>query len=672
MPPVPRRAAITTACVAVAWSRLAGAQPMPEATVRGDAAARELSASEDRAGFTTGIDLRDRGRTAESVGALLDEAPGLHVRRMGDGFAPQSLTLRGAPGAHVTVALDGMVLNDSATDGVDLALLPPALIERAAVHRGAAPVTLGTSGLGGAVELFTRRAPPRSTAWASVGGGSFGARRAGVFVGGRAGRVDTVLALGLRGSDGDFDFYDDGGTPLRPGSFNTRRNNASDALDLLYRACVRVGDEATGSRPCLTLLAGWRRRGVPGIGSIQTDGPFSEQRRVMARAGVPLRSGRWGFVLSATGVAREDRFSNLGAVILPATGPFDRRSVTTLTDVMATARARFERWTFDAVLRGRAEGFTPVSDSTGLDASRLSALAGVEATVRLGPLRLVPTVALDLMTDSRGGERTGRALPSPRLGARLALAPWVELRGTAHWLQRAPTLPELYGDRGVISGDPTLRPERSLGGDLGAVVSLRGRRGALRLEVVGHARRAEDLIVLVPVSRQTFRPRNLDGARIFGLELQARANLGRVLRGVVSYGLTEARIDAPGASTDGNPVPGVPAHDLHAEVEGAIGWLRLGASVDVASRAFLDDARCVVVPGRAMVGARVSARPPFARWLSLGVEVTNLLDQRTATASPCPAVAGVDTVTVPVQDFYGFPLPGRAFFASAQFDTDPP
>ncbi|MEZ4408314.1 MAG: TonB-dependent receptor [Polyangiales bacterium] len=509
-----RRRAVVAALASAAWASSAGAQPMPEATVRGDAAAREMRASEDRAGFTTAVDLRDRGRTAESVGAMLDEAPGLHVRRMGDGFAPQSLTLRGAPGAHVTVALDGMVLNDSATDGVDLSLLPPALLERAAVHRGAAPIALGVSGLGGAVELFTRRTPPRATAWGSAGGGSFGARRAGVFVGGRAGRVDTALALGLRGSEGDFDFYDDGGTPLRPGRFNTRRNNASDAIDLLYRACVRVGDEASGSRPCLTLLAGWRRRGVPGIGSIQTEGPFSEQRRVMARVGVPLRAGRWALMLSATGVAREDRFSNTGAVILPATEPFDRRSVTTLTDVMAVARGRFHRWTLDAVLRGRAEGFSPVNDPGGVDASRLSALAGLEATVSLGPLRLVPGVAVDVMTDARAGEHTARALPSPRLGARLALAPWLELRANAHWLQRAPTLPELYGDRGVISGDPSLRPERSVGGDLGAVLSLRGRRGALRVEVVGHARQAEDLIVLVPISRQTFRPRNLDGARV--------------------------------------------------------------------------------------------------------------------------------------------------------------
>lgn len=641
------------------------------ATIRADAVARDLQRSEDRSGFTTAIDLRSRGRTAESVGALLDEAPGLHVRRMGDGFAPQTITLRGAPGAHITVALDGMVLNDSATDGVDLSLLPPSFIESAVVHRGAAPVRLGVSGLGGAVELFTRRSPPRSTAWGSLGGGSFGSRRGGVFIGGRAGRVDTALSVGLRGTNGDFGFYDDNGTPLLGGSFNTRRNNSSNAVDLLYRLCVRVGDASTGPRPCFTLLTGWRNREVSGIGGIQTNGPFTDQRRVMARVALPLRSGRWTLTLSGTAIAREDRFSNQGTEILPATQPFDHRSMTTLAGLMALAHYRHGRWALDAVLRGRAEGFTPLNDPMGLDASRLSALAGVEATVRLGRFRLTPAVALDVMSDRRGEENTARALPSPRLGLRVSVTPWLELRANAHWLQRAPTLPELYGDRGVISGDPSLLPERSVGGDLGAVLSLRHRRNTLRVELVGHARHAQDLIVLVPISRQTFRPRNLDAARVFGLEIQARATLGRALRAVLSYALTDATVDTPGTETNGNPVPGIAAHDLHLDVESTIAWLRLGASLDATSGAFLDTAHCVSVPSRAIVGARLSAQLPFARWLSLQLEVTNLLDQRTATVSPCPAVSGVSTVTVPIQDFFGFPLPGRAVFASAQFDTDP-
>jgi hypothetical protein len=75
-------------------------------------------------------------------------------------------------------------------------------------------------GEGGAVSLTTRAIPARPTAWVGAGGGSFGARRGGVFVAGRSGaaqcdghgvsqRGQAVVFLAARSGHGNGHGLDD-------------------------------------------------------------------------------------------------------------------------------------------------------------------------------------------------------------------------------------------------------------------------------------------------------------------------------------------------------------------------------------------------------------------------------------------------------------------------------
>ncbi len=630
------------------------------AVVRASATERDRQRVEDGSGSGTSIDLRERGRTAESLGALLDEAPGLHVRRSGDGFAPQWVTLRGAPAAHVLLALDGVVLNDAATDGVDLSLLPPALVERVDVYRGASPLRLGVSGIGGAIEVIPRDPGTRGAAWATAVVGSFGQRRAATAVGSATGPWRALVSLGYRGTDGDFSFYDDRGNPLVPGVTSVRANNAAEAVDLLYRVCH--GHGPLERRVCGTVLAGWRHRGVSGVVPFQSDGPFSEQRRVLARVSVPFAFGVLRASPAVGLVAREDLFVNLGPVPLAGTLPDTTRSTTRLAEVSLPVTARGSRVAVELLARGRVEDFRGL-DPLAASAHRGSVLLGAQGEITLGPLRIDAGVGLEVLADSQGESRGTRTLFSPRVGARWAVASALTLRATAGLYARAPTLPELYGDRGLIAGNASLRPERATNIDGGTVVSLRGRKGTLRAEITGYHRSVEDLVVLRQTSRATFRPFNLDRARVSGVELQARGTLGPHLRATVAYAFTYARSVALDPSLDDLPIPGVPAHDLAFSLAGTLGPVRLTAELGAVSSATLDEGGREVIPSRALVGASIAYSPRFARGASVSLSVTNLLDARIATRS---LRVGDGTVGVgsPVQDLLGFPLPGRAFFVA--------
>ncbi len=650
----------------------ADAQEAPSsATVRTSRVEQERARVEGAVGFATSIDLRARSALAESAGELLDEAPGLHVRRTGDGFAPQSITLRGAPSAHVTVALDGVVLNDSASDGVDLALVPPALLERADVYRGAVPMRLGVSGLGGALELSTRRPDPGVRAWAAAGYGSFGARRASLMASAREGRVDALVALGYRGTDGDFSFYDDRGSPMLQGVTSRRQNAAADAVDLLARACVRGADGGRGV--CLLALSGWRERQVPGPGSHQSDGPFASQRRTLARVSLPLRAGPLRGEAWAATIACEDVFSNTGPAPLGSSAYVARTAAGAL-EAGVTAAVTHAWITVEPVLRARRETFSGSTYVQGsLDASRTSALAGYEAEARAGGLRVTQAAGVELMADGGSTGRGARAPFTLRAGVAWSPRPWVELRAGGGHTQRAPTLPELYGDQGFIRGNAGLVPERAWGADAGAVFTARAGAWRVRAEVAGYARAVDEMIALVQVNRERFEPVNFGVARVLGVEAQARVAWGRRARLTASYALVDARIvDASGVG--GNRVPGVPLHDLYASAEGtlaprAVGPITLGLNVSYVSEAFLDATNdpTVAAPARALVGASAAWSPAFARALSLGVTVTNLFDQRTATRTLLDGSQG----RMPIQDYLGYPLPGRAVFVSLTVASHP-
>jgi hypothetical protein len=445
--------------------------------VRGDRAAAEGAREEAGVRFATSIDLRDRARAAESVGDLLLDAPGLQLRRMGDGFAAQRVSLRGAPAAHVLLVLDGVVLNSAASDEVDPSLLPPAVLARAEVYRGAVPLRFGHGGLGGAVALTTRAIPARPTAWAGAGGGSFGARRAGVFVAGRSGAAQGLFALSYRGTQGDFGYYDTRGTDdPRDDGEAARTNNASDAVDLFGRFCA--GAAPSAEAPCVQVLAGYRRRGLAGVAGYPTEGPFSEQRRVMVRAGATLRGARVrGWTLYGAAGAREEVLDNRGPRALSTLREGTDRATGWHGEVGALAEGQWRAVRGEAraaragrggrrAVRGGARGGAPRRRSWARSSRRARGPLRVDGGHRRASScsTRAPRGALD------------RWLLSPRLGARVKVTPCARAsRERARGCSARRASSSSTGTASVVAGNPALRNERAINGDLGAV-RARGRR----------------------------------------------------------------------------------------------------------------------------------------------------------------------------------------------------
>ena len=644
----------------------ASAQPVvAAATVRAPRRA-EPDDLPEAPGQRTSLDLTERGRLASSVGALLDEAPGLHVRRNGGDLAAESLVLRGASSAHLTVALDGVVLNDAASDGVDLSVIPPALLARAEVYRGVVPVRLGVGALGGAVDLRLRDVAARPTAWAAAGAGSFGGRRASAGAAAGVGPLRALFAVNYRGTDGDFSYYEPGTRSLSVGRVTDRVNNGGDALDGLYRVCL--GGPGSAASACLLVLGGWLLRGVAGPGETAVVGPFQEQRRLLARASWSWRRDGWTVDVSGTAMARGDTFDGRGAAGGPSITGYRATSETWRGQGEARARRRSGRVFVEALLRGRGEGFVPGEGASLVDASRQAATAGLESIAAFGPLRVSAGFVAEAIADQTPSLRAATSLLSPRVGAHLQLRPWLALRANAGLAARAPTLPERFGDRGVIVGNPSLRAERSRFVD--AALAVEARRGpwALSAEVGGYLRDAADLIALVQVGPGRFRAENFGRVAITGLEVGARARW----RDLITLTIAGALLDPALVGVDGDrarQVPGVPWGDLSVTLEGRYAGVRAAVAVSAVSSAWLDRSNCTAIPARALADLRLGWAPRALAGWGATLEVTNLLDQRTARQPLCNPLGDATAVTAPIQDFLGYPLPGRAVFGGLSYEV---
>jgi iron complex outermembrane receptor protein len=602
------------------------------------------------------VDPRIDGLTPLSE--LLSRTAGIEVRRYGGLGSFSTLSIRGSSPAQVTIYLNGVRLTGADTGLVNIDDVPAGSLERVEIYRGGAPGRFASAGLGGVVNLVTRRA--RAGAEWLVSGeagdyGTAGGRFSGALRRGSFGGHFTLH--GLR-SEGDFRFLDDNGTPfnLEDDQRVERRNNRFEQLDGAIRA-----ELAAGRRLRLELVADAfaKRQGVPGLGADQAEQTrFSSRRLTLSLEGRLqdfLRQGG-GFQATAFGTLRRERYEDplgeVGVGVQDEVGRFAEaglrlQAVWPLADgvhrVSALIEAQHESHHLEDRERGLGRDSDRLSFSLVLEDPVLLAGGALELTPRLRLQRLhsdfaLPDTPIDPIEPLPGPELWAA---SPSLGLRLSLAGG-ELKANAGRSFRPPSFSELFGDRGSVVGNAALRPETGWNLDLGWVRSrplLQGR--LLRMEATLFASFVEQLVVFVQNSQRTFQPFNVGGARTLGLETAARGRFGPAELSF-AYTLQDAR-DTSGVSfLDGNELPGRSRHHASAELRAPLGPLRLGTSVELLAANFLDRANLHRAGARLYQGASVTAGGR-GRWPELELEVKNLWDQQTA-------------------DVGGFPLPGRSVF----------
>ncbi|HEY5907486.1 MAG TPA: TonB-dependent receptor [Vicinamibacteria bacterium] len=471
---------------------------------------------------------------ARSLTEALRSVPGLGLLPSGGRAGVTHAYVRGGDPNFGLVLLDGIPLNDPTDQqggAVNLEELPALLLERVEVVRGPLTSFYGPSSLAGVVQLFTARGGPgpmRAALGVEAGNAelrhafgrvsgptSRGGYSAGASWDQEQGRIgddrfraldvwgtwdhdlggDTDLALNLRASDGEADDYPDGSGGPVYGSGEVRH---SERQDLALGAHLEWGD------------------------------PSARRHRVLL------------------GVSRRalDRTSPAVPPLVPSS--VEDTAYTRLRAAWGVPLLRKSRTAVDAGLSGESEWARNVSllnlppefggDVAG-DYDESRATAGVFVGLRHEPGRVLLEASLRL------DAATGDSLQvNPQLGVvwRLDASGATRLRATGG---RASKLPSFFAlsSPSALGGNPALRPERALGGEVGAERSFGSGR-----TVIGAGVFLQDYRDLVDFDFDLFQNINRDRVRAKGAELTLRCRPA----GTLSFDLEAAWLQAEGGAEE--------------------------------------------------------------------------------------------------------------------------
>lgn len=614
---------------------------------------RSFETPEDVAGFGETITADTAWRSFESASELLSRSVGAQLRRQGGRDDFSSLSIRGAPSGQLRILLDGVSIGRASDSVVNLADLPLDTVERIEIYRGFAPVSLSPASAAGVVNVVTRD-PKKPTMNLGAGLGSFGSGKINAGAAAPlAGGAASAFAS-LRTTDGDFEYEDDNGTLNNPFDDRTRKraNNDSNAVDALTRWKGPIWGELQAQ---LRNHVFYKDEGVPGLARFSPPKARLETIRNIAVASLGAPGKGWSI---EEGVTHErEELSDFGTIDNVGR---TTASATTARWNRALGKSHWISGSSEVVWEGFEQRFTKSAKASS-DADRWSvaAAAGDDWTIDT----LDTTVSLQLRHQELwngfdaslvpGGGGSDRST-DPRLGLRWEPIPGLALKSNVSTYFRPPNFDELFGTNGFTEGNPDLEPEQGTAYDAGFQWATgHPRLGDFALGYSWFGSDIDDVILIVPVTvNRTAKAFNIGRAKVRGHEASFEWKGPWGLAVSANYTFQDAENRSSNALLRGNQLPGLAPHEAYGRASWE--WKRFvfAYDVDVSSEHYIEVSNVGPrLPTRVVHGASV-VWGPFWNGFRVTLEADNLGDTL-------------------VPDEIGYPLPGRAFYATLSWSGSP-
>ncbi len=644
--------------------------------------------------FVTTVRVEDHAGESVSLVDVVGRSAGASVRSLGGLGGFSSLSVRGHAPGHTMVLIDGVPISRIATVTTDLGRFELRSFSQVELYRGGVPIGYGGSGLGGALNLTTSVGPPASAKpiHASIGGGSFGARHIrGRLLGGNSQHgTGYHAAIGYAGANGDFSYFNDNGTNLNTSDdrFQKRTNNGYDQIDTVFRYRKKSGRYTfeAGSRGL------WKHQEIPGSASVQSEEatlvtwsqvasasvnvqhPFGWDNTVAKTSGyLSIERQTYNDLLGEVGLANQHRryHSVSGGITSEIHLPLLSRHIAS-----AAIDVRGDYFSEDDLAATATSTSRVVGSRLGIGAALADewsrGIVTVRPALRLEVQTTDPIANRDTTTiDATMPTRRTDIYASPRISVHTRISDDFVAKGNIGRYFRAPTLLELFGDRGFIVGNPTIKPETGISTDLGIVFAPRAehrRWDQIFFEAALFASKPRNAIVLTPTAGLATVAQNISDATLYGTEITGSARLARRITalGTYTFLITERQSTVP--SFDGKRLPQRPKHQLYTRIDiQTTKQTKLWGDYTYVAANFLDAGNISRVPSRQLFGLGGKWHPRAG--ITVGLEAKNLTNARTENVRLSPAPRpDLSEIRQAITEFSGYPLPGRAFYLNAEWN----
>lgn len=615
------------------------------------------------------IEREELQQTGSSLAEVVAESTGVQFRQSGGVGSFSTVSLRGSTAEQVNVYLDGILLNEAAGGGVNLSHIELMQADRVEVYRGAVPVQLGNSAIGGAVNITSNRATSSPSTRFLAGFGSFGSAKFSASYAGPLSALNSsvfneqrlVASFTHRRSDNDFSFINDNGTELNPDDDTEQnRNNAateSTSGFLKNGFALRSGgrfEQALQMDRHFQEIADWRNT-PQGDATLSTDA-WQWRASVSHGAGASDWASKWGVHYSLKEELFDDSNGSVGLGLQ-----------NTLSDTQVLGGSTYwERVRNDSSLtvniKGRFETLdtrNQLQQNNSTKAERLRADANLQwnrfyaggdslFSAGLFGFSVDDDYSIGAQTLTRNGYNTQSL--SPQFGLNHSIG---ELWGgsgkiiaNASVQKRVPSFFELFGSQGFFEGNPTLRTETSRNVDVGVEwLSAASSGFDTTLQLVWFYHRKEDLISRVYDARGVGRSENISAATGSGVEINTLVSLRNGIELDANLTVQDSENRSQIRGFRGQQLPGEAAVDGALSVRWKNPQWKLEYTFKLNKDRYYDSANLLRAADQQTHSASISRN--FAAW-RVAVELNNIGNHN-------------------YEDFNGYPKPGRSGFISVTY-----
>jgi vitamin B12 transporter len=537
----------------------------------------------------SGDELRARG--VATVAEALRDVSSAYVAQAGSQGATTSLFLRGGESKYVKVLIDGVPANDPG-GAYDFASLTTDNIERIEIVRGPASVVHGADAVTGAVHVITRRGAGPARSEVEISGGVAPRDRivatrdpaSARLLSGRAsvtGEVsggDYTLSVGRQQSTGLYDVNNDYLNNTLSARVSITASSSTDVrFSLRYTDYRYAYPTNSGGTPTDSNAFRVDDRIVVGAEVERDLGPSS--RAVLALSSSVNEGGTTDEMDSPTGSSyvSQDRTRRRGAEL--------RFHALLARATALVVGGQVEQQDQRSQFQSESP-FGPFSDR--FTAARRNLGAFAEAT-------LTPSASFTVTAGARvdDNQQFG-TFGTFRTGVSWRPVASTRLRLTAGNAFREPSFFENFST-GFVTGNPGLRPERSLSFDGGVDQEVLAGRGTLSL--TAFAQRFRDMIDYTGSTVACgFSYCNVAEATANGLELEASARLVGAFHGSLGATFLDTKVVEPGFDSssaglyrEGESLIRRPDRTVTAGLQYRGGRLRMGAQLRAVGERFDKD-----------------------------------------------------------------------------------
>jgi len=596
---------------------------------------------------------------------VIEKEAGIQIRKSGGLGSFSTVSIRGSTTEQVLIFIDGVLLNEASGGGVDLSNISLSDVEAIEIYRGTTPLQFGTSSIGGAINIRTRRTGKKKLiASATAGYGSFKTARGGFFLNSKPGNFDYLASADFLGSKGDFTYENKNGQMDSEENYETekRKNNQFYQYNLLGKAGYNftkdvrlyVSNEFFSKQQALPY---WNNSDIVNT-SLTTHRDIAITKFIADRlTSLNINSATriqysWkkelyddsAFPNGSIGLGRQKSeyftenygFNQLFELPLP------------YNLITAVADVKYEKFRVNNL----------IDDETYRPSWRSTTSGALEDNIMLFKERisLIPCIRYHYVKDKlQSGGFTEKSTEeksyfTPKFG--MLIKPFKWLRIKANWGKyvREPSFLELFGDRGFFNGNSDLRAEKGINKDIGIESDFNFNENPfiqrIKVELAYFQSDIEDLIVFIYDARGVGKAENLSDAEIKGIETSMSLSFLKWF----SLSFNYTRQNAIGKSemdyADNKKLPGRYEHSFTGRFEFIQSFGKIYIENHRESGLYYDEAELLKSVPKNEYNAGMTLR--LSRF-TFTLEVKNITNDD-------------------YEDFHGYPQPGRAYYGTLKAD----